>query len=230
MVPITSYARLCDFLTQDFDYWRHRDRDQKIRLCAILFARPHTELASREIFPELEYFDQRLGPRLHVFVAGCTRGRVGEFPDERPVGRTDQWRYSDVAFNQLRVDLESRTRWRYREACELLVLNTTFDRKRAAATVDCGSAVRIDLDKLRALGGIHSVAELIGRMADYCDRSENKNDPAWGFSDSMGGKVVGASLWHLLISFIPEAVRKDAEAAREFVTADLRTMPFGNSL
>src|SRR4051794_23665123 len=107
MVPITSYTTLCDLLTQDFAYWRHQGVDLKIRLCAMLFARPQSELASREIFPELEYFDHRLGPRLHVFVAGCTR-LPGTFPDERPVGGADQWRYSDAAFDKLRRSFESR--------------------------------------------------------------------------------------------------------------------------
>jgi len=224
MIPITSYDGLCGFLTQDFDYWRHRETLQnlKIRLCAILFARPHMDLASREIFPEIEYFNARLGPRLHVFVAGCIGGLEGEFPDERGVGRTGQWRYSDIAFNQLRKDLESRSSWRYKDGCELLLLNTTFDTRKQEATIDFGSAVRTDLLKAREVGAIHSVAELIGRLSDYCEHSENQNDPAWGFSDSMGGEVIRSSLWHLLISFLPEGLRKDADAARVFVSADFR--------
>jgi hypothetical protein len=225
LIPITSYQRLCDFLTQDFDYWRHSKpnlQNLKVRLCAILFARPHTDLASREIFPEIEYFNERLGPRLHVFVAGCFGGIRGEFPDERPVGRTGDWQYSDVAFNQLRKDLESRSSWHYKDGCELLLLNTTFDSKKQQATIDFGSAVRADLVKARDVGAIQSVAELIGRMSDYCEHSENQNDPAWGFSDSMGGEVIRSSLWHLLVSLLPERLRNDADAARIFVLDDLK--------
>ena len=224
MLAVTTYDEMCSILTESFDYWRSADdHNLKVRLCAVLIARPQTDLASREIVPEIEYFNERLGPRLHVFVAGCNRkGSTSTSNDRREIGRTGDWLYSDIDFNRFRADLESRTSWRYNDGVELLLANATRNQQSRRASIDFGTAVRIDLEKAREVGAISSVAELIGRLARYCESSENTTDPTWGFSDSMGGKIARSSIWHLFISLLPERIQNDADGARVFATVDLR--------
>jgi len=186
-------------------------------MCGLLFARPQVPLAEKEIFPEIDYLNARTGPHVHIFVAGCYSKYLPEFSfpnglpfrDERSVGRN--WNYSDFAFDLLRRDLESRTSWKYGDGVELLLTNAMRNQR----------AVQIDLQKARTIGRIQQVAQIIGSMANYCE-SHPGDDPTWGFSDSMGLSIGRSSLWHLLLSFLPEGVRSDADTARLFVTVNLK--------
>jgi hypothetical protein len=192
MIPTVSYAEIIQKLSSDFDYWQRDEQNLKVTMCGLLFARPQSELASKEIFPELDYFDSRLGPHFHLFTAGCFQRSmpVEGYPDKRPIGPRDRWLYSDTAFDCLRREIESSTRWRYRDGVELLQRTS------------------------------EAIASLIGKLANYCERYSG-DDPTWGFSDQIGTRIAGSALWSLILSFLPEGLRRDASTARLFVTEDL---------
>jgi hypothetical protein len=219
---------MCEALSSAFDFWRKREPKLRVRMCGILFARPQTQLANQEIMPEIEYFDERTGCHIHLFVAGCYRSDLDRtffpngrlFPDGRPVGRTGRWQYSDAAFNVFRKDIEDRTAWRYNDGVELLLFNATYDAAKYAVLADFSTCIRVDLQKARSLGAVQSVAELIGQLARFCESSQS-DDPTWGFSDSVGLRVAGSSLWQVIVGLLPKGLQSGAESARLFVTADL---------
>jgi hypothetical protein len=222
MIPTISYQQILTKLTMDFDYWRREDRELKVTMCGFLFARPQNELASKEIFPEIEYFNHRMGPRIHIFTAGCFDKHFPreQFRDRRPVGGEKRWAYSDEAFDSLRREIEEVTAWRYQDGVELLLLNATRNAKTGKASLDFHSAICVDLQKARELKSLDSVAALIGRLANYCEHYQG-DDPTWGFSDQIGIDTARSALWNLFIGLLPEGLRKDAGTARLFVAQDL---------
>jgi hypothetical protein len=222
MIPTTSYQQILLKLTNDFEYWRRDDRSLKVTMCGFLFARPHNELASKEIFAEIGYFNHRMGPHIHIFIAGCFDRHLPrhQFRDRRPIGQGKGWEYSDEAFDSLRREIEAFTAWRYRDGVELLLLNAIRNSNTGEASLDFHSAISVDLQKARDLKSLDSVAALIGRLANYCEQYRG-DDPTWGFSDQMGVDTARSALWNLLVGLLPEGLRKDATTARLFVTQDL---------
>lgn len=221
MIPTIRYAEILRKLADDFDYWRRAELNLKVTMCGLLFARPQVELASKEIYPELDYFDSRLGPHFHLFTAGCfTCFAPADYPDKRPISSRDKWHYSDIAFDALRREIESCTRWRDSDGVELLLFNATRNNQTGDACLDFHSAIAIDLIRLREQKLSETVASLIGRIATYCEKYRS-DDPTWGFSDQMGTRIAGSSIWNLFLGLLPEGLRKDAASARLFVTQDL---------
>jgi hypothetical protein len=222
MIPTVSYAEIIQKLGSDFDYWRRDEQNLKVTMCGLLFARPQSELASREIFPELDYFDSRLGPHFHLFTAGCFQRFVPLecYPDRRPIGLRDKWFYSDIAFDCLRREIESSTSWQYGDGVELLLFNAMRCAQTGSASLDFHSAIALDLQRLREQRTSESIATLIGQLANYCERYSG-DDPTWGFSDKIGTRIAGSALWNLILSLFPESLRREASTARLFVTQDL---------
>jgi hypothetical protein len=219
MIPVYSYADILTKLSNDFDYWRREGKTLNITMVGLLFARPQIEFAAKEIFPEIEYFNARIGPRLHIFTAGCFYEPPGEkvFSDQRAI--TPHWSYSDTAFDSLRRSIESVTNWRYEDGVELLLMNATRCKTDRHVSLDFHSAIHVDLQKGRELGCLR-VATLMGKLANYCDHYEG-DDPTWGFSDRMGARSVTSGIWNLFVSLLPRTLQQDAETARLFIAQDL---------
>lgn len=226
MVPTITYAEILEKLSADFEYWRREGRELKVTMCGLLFARPQSELAAKEIFPEIDYFNSRLGPHFHLFTAGCFSrfAPVSDYPDRRPINTRNDWVYSDAAFDRLRREIEAVTRWRYRDGVELVLFNATRNKETGSASLDFHSAIALDLQKLRAQRSSEPVATLIGRLADYCENYRG-DDPTWGFSDKMGVHTAGSGVWHLILSLLPQSLQADIATARLFVTQDLSCNP-----
>lgn len=55
MIPIVKYEEILKKLGSDDEYWSRDGRPLKVTMCGWLFARPQTELAAKEVFPELDY-------------------------------------------------------------------------------------------------------------------------------------------------------------------------------
>ena len=222
MIPTINYQEILDKLSSDADYWVRDAKTLHVTMCGLLFARPQSELAAKEVFPELDYFDRRLGRRFHLFTAGCFLGWMppGRYPDARKIESQREWRYSDSAFDELRREIEVVTCWRYKDGVELLLFNATRNGKTGSASLDFHSAIAIDLQELRRFRTSETTAALIGRIANYCDNYED-DDPTWGFSDKIGSQTGLSALWNVVVGLLPESLRNDANAARLFVTQNL---------
>lgn len=222
MIPTISYKEILSALGNDPSYWHRQGKSVSATMCGLLFARPQNELASKEIFPEVDYFNNRLGPRFHLFTAGCFPRFVPTslYPDRREILLQRDWLYSDAAFDSLRRDIESSTKWRYKDGVELLLFNATKNKKTGVVSLDFHSAIAVDLQELRRVRPSEVIASLIGRLANYCDHYDG-DDPTWGFSDQIGIGVAKSSLWSFVLGLLPEGVRNDAGTARLFVTQDL---------
>jgi hypothetical protein len=222
MIPTISYEEIISKLGSDHKYWERNGQNLKVTMCGLLFARRQSDLASKEVFPELDYFDSRLGPRFHLFTAGCFQRFIPKerYPDKRQISSQKKWLYSDAAFDSVRREIESSSSWQYKDGVELLLFNATRNKKTGAASLDFHSAIALDLQELRKLRPPEPIASLIGRIANYCDQYSG-DDPTWGFSDKMGFHMAGSALWSLILSLLPEGLRNDAGTARLFVTQNL---------
>lgn len=122
MIPTVKYREILAKVSSDNDYWTRDGRPLRVTMCGLLFARPQAEIACKEVFPELEDFNHRLGRRFHLFTAGCFLRLIppGRYPDARNHEARD-WRYSDMAFDELHREIESATNWIYKDGVELRI-------------------------------------------------------------------------------------------------------------
>ncbi len=222
MIPTINYQQILNKLSSDDDYWVRKTNTLHVTMCGLLFARPQSELATKEVFPELGYFNSRLGKRFHLFTAGCfLRGVLpGRYTDALKIESQRDWRYSDTAFDELRREIENLSSWRYKDGVELLLFNASRDRTSRTVSLSFSSAIVVDLQELRRVKASQTVAYLIGCIANYCDIYED-DDPTWGFSDRIGSQIGSSALWSAIVGLLPESLRNDANAAQLFVRRDL---------
>lgn len=222
MIPTIKYQEILTTLSGDEDYWIRQEQPLRVTMCGLLFARPQTELAEREVFRDRNYFDRVLGPRFHLFTAGCfPRFMPHEgYLDARAIEADPDWYYSDRAFDGLRREIEAETSWRYNGGVELLLFNAFRNQQTGSVSLDYHSAIAIDLQKCRQYRPAETVAALIGRIAYYCDHYDS-DDPTWGFSDQVASQTGWTALWNFFVGLLPESLRNDANLARLFVTQDL---------
>lgn len=222
MIPTINYQEILSKLSSDRDYWVRNEKTLEVTMCGLLFARPQSELAAKEVFPELGYFDTRLGRRFHLFTAGCFLRWIppGRYADTQKIESQRNWHYSDTAFDELRREIESVTSWRYGDGVELLLFNAMRNQRNGTVSLDFHSAIAINLQELRRVETSQTVASLIGRIANYCDNYEN-GDATWGFSDNCGSQIGLSSIWNLFVGLLPDSLRNDANKAKLFTTQDL---------
>lgn len=222
MIPTIKYQEILDKLRDDPDYWIRDGQPLRVTMCGLLFARPQVSFAMEEVFKDLGYLDSRLGPRFHLFTAGCLRrGMPNEnCPDFRPIGADPDWYYSDHAFDQLRREIETETSWKYRDGVELLLFNAFRNQHTGSVSLNYHSAIAIDLQNRKQFRPTETVANLIGQIANYCNHYDS-DDPTWGFSDKVAIQVGRTTLWNLFVGLFTDDVRNDANMARMFITQDL---------
>ena len=131
-------------------------RWSQVRLGGILFARPSSDIAKREIVPNLDYFHHRSANTVHFFCAGYgAYWRPKDYPDSQvatSVGGTT-WHFSNSCFDRLRRDIEGVTKWRYSGGADLVLMNVQVSHP-SPVVLDYGSAVCFRLNTMIATGVI----------------------------------------------------------------------------
>ena len=192
-----------------------------MRMLGIVFAQPQSPIARDELYPALPYFHHRSGESADFYFAGF-------YQKERPpkdavaVSAPDggvSWVYSATDFNVLRQELEAGTRWRYSGGCDLLIMNVGLHEGQVAPDFEKGIALNLEL--MRQHGKLLTVGtflERIFRHAESCDGS----DPTWGFRTSEVVRAGGSALKEVILSFLPDEVRSDANAAMYYMFTGLK--------
>lgn len=198
-------------------------RQRDVRLVGLVFCQPHSEFAKNELLPALGYFNQRSGEHVNFYFAGYVQtseaspGYVMAIPPADGPG----WAFSARAFNGFREELQRMTTWRYSGGSDFVLTNARFDIGSKVAYLDLSSALSITFERLKVDGAPFSVGMLFERIFDYADTCDGL-DPAWGFSNHQGKRLVASALKSLVISVLPAPLRQDARTAFHFVSTHLK--------
>lgn len=220
MVPVSDYNKFLSHLTNAFISAYGNSASDHVRLVGIIFARPSSPLAKSEIIPALADWHYRSGDHVDLFFAGYHQHALlpGFIPV--PVPGMGEWGYSPEVFNSFRQEIESRTKWQYSGACDLLLTNARFDTATQKAEIEFRSTIVCQLDSMKedkAIPSVERFFESIFRFAESADDT----DPAWGFSDKQGLSVTGSALKRVVLSLLPRELGTDYRKAEHFAIRDV---------
>ena len=220
MIPAVDYEQLLVKLAHAFLSRHAKDASAQVRLVGIVLARPSSPLAKSEILPAIADWHQRSGNHIDFFFAGYDRyrHRRGFVPVAIP-GMED-WGYSAELFDKFRQDVESRTKWRYSGACDLLLSNARFNDADTTASVNFSSTIVCQLDSMKDDKAIPSVERFFESIFRFAESSDGK-DPAWGFSDSQGMSIAGSALKRVVLSLLPKNLHTEYRKAEHFAIRDV---------
>ena len=221
MLPTYSYDFVCDELARRFK--EHGQSD--VRMVGILFARPESQLAKSEIFPNIDHFHYRSRKHIDFFCAGFGAGE-GAGPDPIEIPKEDttnwcaNWVFSNKLFNDFQDEIRSRTRWKSSGGSDLILANARFDPKRQKAYIDFTSAIMCPLDHMKSDGAIINVETFFEKIFLYAENASG-NDPTWGFSNKLGAEKAGSAFIRFILSLLPETLAEDIKRAAHFAVADI---------
>ncbi len=197
---------------------KHKD----VRLVGLVFCQPYAKLAKEEILPALRYFHRRSGQHVNFYFPGYYAGWEAPPGDIMAAVPADGpgWIFSADAFDDFRRELENSTAWKYSGGTDFILANAKFDREQDTAYLDLSSALSINFEQLQRDGALQSVGMLFESIFSYAESCDG-TDPAWGFSDKMGGNLIASSIKNLVVSVLPSAVQPNAKGAFHFVSKDL---------
>jgi len=218
MFGVLSYQEMLDIQTSRFSIPDEKGHRPSVRMIGVLFARPESNLAAKEVVPNLGYFHVRSGKHVDFFCAG-----YGPDDPREPVNRINVsdmgWKFYPAKFNDLRQELEPpRTNWRYSGGTDLILTNARLEPNTLRAFFDFETTVKCYLDEMIRIGAIPSVEEFFERIFRYAE-SASGDDPTWGFSDAEGLNAGKQSLINLLLSLLPKNLGKELRRVAVFAAS-----------
>jgi hypothetical protein len=168
----------------------------RVRLVALLFAQPGSQLYQKEIVPRLEYWHHRSGRRFDFLTVGI--GGSGKF-DGPLFAASVAW-------------LEARSAWKYSGETDIVLLNASVSRRPARLILDTRDVVGFSVEAAIADGAFRSLGQFVERVCQFAERYRG-NDPTWGFSNAEAGVLGATGLKAILLSALPTSLRKPARAA-----------------
>lgn len=128
--------------------------------------------------------------------------------------------FSAEAFDRFRQDIERRSRWRYSGEADLLLMNGERGVDVRSASLDFGSTIVCDLDRMIRDTAIHSVRRFFEDVFRFAEAIETP-DPTWGFSDEMGTRTASSALKRVILSLLPKGLGGDYRCAEHFAVRDV---------
>jgi hypothetical protein len=218
MIPLNSY----EGLTWRLD--RICQASQRSCLVGILFADPAFELTKKEIIPFLHRFDVRSQSFTNFFFAGYViQNEAPQYPDafyvtDGPGGL--QWQFSVEAFEKIRRDLESHTRWQYSGGVDLLLVDATRDRNKYSRMELCWDrSLPFDLSAARDSKRIPQLPQFFEPLFRKAE-SEHAT-PIMAVSDNALGPMCASVAKALVAHFTSKEAVAEFEKAQLFAVRDL---------
>jgi len=248
MIPAPTYESICESLLRDFvkkvritDYkppgdmvlktMRHVQsyddiveyetiyKTDKVKMIGILFVQPSHKIAKEDILPNITYYHERSGKNVNFYLAGYG-AYLGQ--EVEVVCRIDStaWQYSPKSFNNLREEIEKRSKWKYSGECDLIILNAKCSEKDNAVLLDFSCCVAININDVIRVGAIPSTMNLFEVIFRYAE-SQKGDDPTWGLSDKMGVESTKDGLKNILLNLIPRGIGKEIEKVRKMAVINI---------
>ncbi len=221
MLPPNSYWGMLTVLGQAF---RERYKRRDVNLTGILFARPASAFAQKEVLPHIDYWHHRSDNYTDFFCPGYQPAGQSPSGDSVPLLTVSglNWCFSNYAFTTFLEQLEPHTSWRYGGGCELLVANARYDPEQVTASLDLSSAIAMDLELAYRDQAFRDVSGLCEAIFEFAKNlNEASGDPCWEFSDRLGRRVVKGSLKEFLLHYLPNWLKPEARKAFHFATRNL---------
>ena len=199
MIPAWTYSDVTRRLRSIFEQTRaHAASD--VRLVGLLFSRPTSELAKKEILPDLDYFHYRSGDDFDIFCAGYSR--YGDASGIAVTSDDPPWMFDVRKFVDFQRDIETRSCWKYNGETDLVLLNARYDKGRNSGELDFSSAIVCDIESMiehKAINNLHRFFEI---LVNYASTSVSKN-PAFDLSDELGLTTGKSVLKARLLAMLP---------------------------
>jgi hypothetical protein len=221
MQPAMSFEELISDLTEDFQSKGEASSIARVRMIGIVFARPNSPLARREILPQLNDWHHRSGNHINFYFAGYTYYHpiTSEYLKVQiPGGKP--WLYSAERFEAFRKKIEESSSWNYGGSCELLLTNARYCPTTSQAFIDFSTAVCCQLDLMENDNAIQSIERFFESIFRFAE-SANDEDPTWGFSDKQGIKIACSALKRFVLSLLPKKLGEDYVKMEHFAVRDV---------
>jgi hypothetical protein len=219
MVPANSYDGMLSTLR---DAFKERYCRKDVNITGILFARPESHFAQKDILPYIDYWHHRSDCYTDFFCPGYELDSPSADRVEVATVGGSKWYLSNEEFVQFLEQLEAHTSWHYSGGCELLVTNARYDASKDTASLDLSTAIAIDLEtaqKDKAFRDVTGLSETIFQFAK--NLNEATDDPCWEFSDRQGLRLIKGSLKEFLLHYLPKWLKPEAQKAFHFYTRNL---------
>lgn len=191
------------------------------KLIGILFCNPNSELGKAEIFSDLTYCQYRSGTMCDFYLAGYgVYWPPDQYVDQKPVVSIDgsDWLFSEVAFNNIRKDLESSSDWIYSGKTELILLSV--EKKNGEISLNFDLAITCNLEQMKIDNAFTSVRSFFGKIFQFAENNLGE-DPIWHLSDREGLSKSKDLLLDAVLSLIPEHLRDTYKSAKHFAVSNI---------
>jgi hypothetical protein len=192
------------------------------KLVGILFCLPSTRMGKEEILPGLDYFHHRSAFFVDFFCPGYgAQWPTAEYKDGTPVATVSgvSWLFSAEQFNRSRAEFQAVSKWKFSGETDLLLLVARKTPK-ATATLDFSTAISCNLEEMIRDQAISSARAFFERIFEFGEKHDG-DDPVYELSDSMGLKQGKGFLQEVILSILPEPVRKLYKSSKHFVIQDI---------
>lgn len=195
----------------------------KNKLVGILFVQPSHKIAREEILPNLAYYHYRSRKNINFYLSGYgAYWNEKDYKNVEPVCSVDgtEWYFSLGAFDDLRREIESKTKWFYSGECDLILTNAMMSPEAKRVDLDFSNCIKVNLDELKRTGSIPTVMNLFEEIFRYAE-SQYSFNPAWGLSDTLGKSGAKSGLLNILLSLLPKGIGKEAAKIGHFAVIDV---------
>lgn len=176
----------------------------RVRLMAILFARPSAKIVKEDILSNYDYLDIRSARHIEIVCAGYD----------------SSMKFNENVFVKIIEGIERDTSWKYSGETDMILLNTRYDHKTGAVDLDFREVVSFSIEAALRVKAIESVPAFFESLIRFA-AAHTGLDPTWGFSDSRGLEVAGSALSKAIFSLLPKGMEDEFDKAKLFVVKDV---------
>jgi hypothetical protein len=125
-----------------------------------------------------------------------------------------------VAFNNLRAEIEGKTKWEYNGETELILLSARRG-PGERVRLDFNPSITCNLEAMRTAAAISSAREFFETIFRFGQKFSNSADPVFELSDRFGAEELKNFLLAAVLQLLPEKLRSSYHSAKHFAVRDI---------
>jgi hypothetical protein len=219
--PVYDYNSLLLNLKMRFQYNYPKDR-RKVRMLGLCFARPTSNLAKNEIFPQVPDWHYRSGNYIDFYFAGFTDFQQEPETKSLQVSMPGRgtWFYSPKTFDSYRKQIEEKTNWKYSGGSDLILVNAYRKSDLDEPIIDFSNAIVCQLDAMKDAKAFISVEQYFEAIFRFSEEFSD-NDPVWRFSDQQAVSNGVTALQRIALSLLPQGLSSEVEKMKHFAIKNI---------